>query len=54
MEGMISGKRNGRAVIILTSMIFFGMSLWCMGKPREEFSASERRHLSKFPKVTGD
>ncbi len=50
----MGGKRNGRAVIILTSMIFFGMSLWCMGKPKEEFSPSERRHLAEIPKFTAD
>lgn len=50
----MGGKRSSRAVIILTSMIFFGMFFWCVGKPREEFSASERRHLSEFPKFTED
>lgn len=50
----MGGKRNGRAVIILTSMIFFGMSLWCMGKPQDEFSPSERRHLAEIPKFTAD
>lgn len=49
----MGGKRNSRAVVF-GAILFFGISLWCMGKPREEFSASERRHLAEFPKFTAD
>ncbi|MCM1258881.1 MAG: DHHW family protein [Roseburia sp.] len=42
------------AIIMIMSGLFFGMSLWCMGKSEEEISVGERRHLAAFPDLTWD
>lgn len=46
--------KKSKVIIVSMSLLFFGMSLWCMGNPREEISAGERRHLADFPDLTLD
>lgn len=53
-KGADMSVKRSRVIIVSMFLLFFGMSLWCMGKPREEISAGERRHLADFPDLTLD
>lgn len=38
--------------VVLMAVLIFGLALWAVLKPADEYSESERRQLDKFPNVT--
>lgn len=47
-------KREAKITVLLLAVLFFGFSVICWVKPADEYSSSERRKLSQFPKLTWD
>jgi hypothetical protein len=47
-------KREAKITVLLLAVLFLGFSVTCWVKPADEYSSSERRKLSQFPKLTWD
>ena len=47
-------KREAKITVLLLAVLFLGFSVICWIKPADEYSSSERRKLSQFPKLTWD
>ena len=47
-------KREAKITVLLLAVLFLGFSVICWVKPADEYSSSERRKLSQFPKLTWD
>ena len=47
-------KREAKIIVLLLAVLFLGFSVICWVKPADEYSSSERRKLSQFPKLTWD
>ena len=47
-------KREAKITVLLLAVLFLGFSVICWIKPADEYSSSERRKLSLFPKLTWD
>ena len=47
-------KREAKITVLILAVLFFGFSVICWVKPADEYSSSERRKLSQFPKLTWD
>ncbi len=45
-------KSEAKWTVLLLAVLFLGISIVCWIKPAEEYSATERRKLAQFPKVT--
>ena len=47
-------KREAKITVLLLAVLFLGFSVICWIEPADEYSSSERRKLSQFPKLTWD
>ena len=47
-------KREAKITVLLLAVLFLEFSVICWIKPADEYSSSERRKLSQFPKLTWD
>jgi hypothetical protein len=47
-------KKEEKITVLLLAVLFFGFSVICWVKPADEYSSSERRKLTQFPKMTWD
>lgn len=45
-------KTQAKWTVLLLAVLFFGISIVCWVKPAGEYSATERRKLEQFPKLT--
>ncbi len=45
-------KNEAKITVLLLTVLFFGISIVCWLKPAGEYSATERRKLEQFPKLT--
>ena len=48
----MSVKYKNIALICVMAAVIFGFSVWCILKPRDKFSDSERRALAEFPELS--
>ena len=48
----MSVKYKNIALVCVMAAVIFGFSVWCILKPRDEFSDSERRALAAFPELS--
>ena len=48
----MSVKYKNIALICVMAAVIFGFSVWCILKPQDEFSDSERRALAAFPELS--
>lgn len=45
-------KREAKYTVLLLAVLFFGFAVFCWVNPSKEYSKTERRKLSRFPKLT--
>ena len=45
-------KKETKLTVLLLAVMFFGFSVLCWVKPSSEYSLTERRKLTQFPKLT--
>ena len=48
----MSTKYKNITLVCVMAIFVFGFSLWCILKPRDAFSDSERRALASLPKFS--
>ena len=48
----MSVKYKNIALVCMMAAVIFGFSVWCILKPQDEFSDSERRALAAFPELS--
>ena len=48
----MSVKYKNIALVCVMAAVIFGFSVWCILKPQDEFSDSERRALAAFPELS--
>ena len=44
-------KKEAKFTVLLLAAVFLGFSVWCWINPSKEYSETERRKLSQFPKL---